>query len=188
MVTLLMIILISGKAGSGKSRIASELCDRLPNTIIVKFAEPLYSAHNTLLELLRRDGINIPQNLIHRPILVALGQLGREINPNTWVDIAKKKIYTHEGNSIVDDLRFPNELNAFPDAFKIRLEASQECRDKRAGKPIKHDDVTETGLDHIPMDCWDVVLNTEQCTIKDNVTHVLKTLEKWQANRAVHES
>lgn len=177
-----MIILISGRLGSGKSRLAEELCKQIKNSCIVKFADPLYAIHESVKETLRSYGWNLQG--INRDLLQDIGLWGRKQDENMWVNLAKQRMWKiqaeKQGATIVaDDLRFLNELNAFPDAFKIRLKASEECRVKRAQKLGNLNHISETALDGVPDDVFSLVLDTEHQSIEENVARCLGALRVY---------
>lgn len=177
-----MIILITGKLGSGKSKMASELCSAIKNSCLIKFADPLYAIHSSVQETLRGYGRNLQG--INRDLLQDIGIWGRKQEEDFWVKIAKDRIgrillENPNAVAIVDDGRFPNELNAFPNAFKIRLVASEECRVKRAQKLGNLNHISETALDHLPNDCFSLVLDTENDSIEENVAKCLSALRVY---------
>ena len=122
------VIAIYGRAGSGKSELASMLAER--GFQRVKFADPLKAALRSILEYtaLEEDLINemIEGNLKETPApqlggksprhaMQTLGtEWGRDlIHPEFWVNIAREGIlyYTNVVGVpvVVDDMRFPNE-------------------------------------------------------------------------------
>ena len=179
-----MIILICAKAGAGKTKIAHALIDHLPNTIIMSFADPLYEIHNITKEMLSSYGVEL--NNIERGLLIAIGEWGRKKDSRFWINLLNRKLCRFDGNIIIDDVRFPAELNAFPRAFKVKLEASLECRLKRAGKPFDPNDETETSLNHLPNDVYDCILDTENMSLESNVKYLLETLQIWSQGPADH--
>lgn len=142
------IILFSGKQGSGKTTSVEELKkwalkhDWLFQS--VKFADPLYKMHNAILEILDNYGIETPEK--DGPLLQMLGtdwgrkQYGNDIWAKLgraevdriikfWGDSSQKENYP--GMVVVDDCRFVNEVEIFPDAIKIRLECDRDTRKGR---------------------------------------------------------
>lgn len=178
-----MIILISGRMGSGKSRMASELAKVIPNSCIVKFADPLYAIHNATLETLRSYGMDIQG--INRDLLQDVGLWGRKQHPDFWVRIMRGKLNKLMLNNptavaIADDLRYKNEFNAFGDAFTIRLKASEECRKSRAQKWGNSQHESETALDDLEDNLFNVCLDSENNSVEHNVNIVLKAIEQWK--------
>jgi len=138
-----MVLLISGKQGSGKTTLAKNVCKAWQQTknnraILVNFADPLYDMHNFIIGYLKDHGIERPL-VKDRPLLQLLGtEWGRRtVSENIWVDLLKAKIKKAEepgrnlGQNqlfIVGDCRFRNEFDAFPDAVRIRLECTTDLR------------------------------------------------------------
>jgi hypothetical protein len=179
-----MIILITGRAGSGKSRLAAELSKHIKDFCIIKMADPLYAIHSSVFETLRSYGHTRPHGEINRDLLQDIGLWGRKQNPDFWLDIAKSRInriFIENPNVTVcsEDIRFPNELNAFPNAFKIRLVASEECRIRRAQKLGNLNHISETALDHIPGDSFHLMLDSEHCSVEENVEKCLGKLRLY---------
>lgn len=136
------IILISGQQGSGKSTLADRLWDHFSDSearvypLRLKFADPLYAANEALKDVMEPFGIPVKEK--EGEFLQFLGtEWGRKrFGEDVWVNALKKQLATLErmgGNKfvIIDDCRFPNEFEAFPDALRIRLHAPEEDRKKR---------------------------------------------------------
>lgn len=138
------IVLISGKQGSGKSTLANGIqaywlgramgvCEHFC------FAEPLYDMHNLCLNYLRKEA-GIDRGNKDGVLLQLLGtEWGRKtVDENIWVNIMKHRIRTLESENrhnplvVVSDCRFQNELDAFPQALKVRLECDRDIRKGRA--------------------------------------------------------
>lgn len=176
-----MIILISGKIGSGKSRLASELAQQITNSVIIKFADPLYAIHSATMETLRSFGWNIPVNEINRDLLQDIGFWGRKQDKDMWVKIARSRINrvmleNPKATVLIDDCRYSNEFLAFGDAIAIRCVASEECRKRRAQKLGNFHHESELALDHITDTMFDLVLDTEHTPIEENVGKCLRLL------------
>lgn len=167
-----MVILFSGKQGSGKSTTVEGLQSQLEaNGIKVKrfkFAQALYEMHDAVLAVLTEYGIkrDIAKD---GPLLQLLGtEWGRNtINKDIWVNCAQnwhKKQLLRETSTTVyifDDCRFKNELDAFPDSLKIRLEAPSHVRKDRCSAwrdNEKHQ--SEIDLDDY-MHKFDLVVDTD---------------------------
>lgn len=155
------VIGICGPAGAGKSTIAEEICKRYFATR-VSFAEPIRDMLHPMIDqimydqkaeavnkALNEDKEKVIKELNFSPRLAMqqLGGLFREINPNTFVKLADKRIEMLEainrqlsnllGRSlevesygyIIDDVRYDNEAQWLTDVksgFLIRLERPQE--------------------------------------------------------------
>lgn len=174
------IVMISGKAGAGKTTTADRLeveAKRVGYGMVyrMKFADVLYMLHDTLLNVME-DLTGKPRVKKDGKLLQLLGtEWGRtQYGPNVWSDMVKKTIdkVTAEflaKNSagrilfIIDDCRFENEFNAFPEALRVRLTASEEVRKARADAwrdDTKHP--SEVGLDkHEKLGAFDLVIHTD---------------------------
>ena len=169
------IILIAGKQGSGKSSLSEALDNHLVTkdfvTFRMKFADPLYKMHDAVRTILRSYNIDqLPG--IDGPLLQLLGtEWGRKTRgEDIWVKAAKAKVLDWSAKVnitgkksvfIFDDCRFPNELFAWEDSFKIRLSAPEEVRRERAEKwreNTKHP--SEIALDQVPAPAFNLSINT----------------------------
>lgn len=153
------IILISGKQGSGKSTASRHLRKwAMQHKLIpseIKFADPLYALHAACLPVLKSFGLRPEDMEKDGELLQVLGtEYGRNrLGNDVWVNVARRcvdKWLAIDTNNIciIDDMRFENEFDAFPDAVRIRLEASEEMRKQRCSywrEDTKHQ--SEIGLD-----------------------------------------
>jgi adenylate kinase family enzyme len=91
---------IHGKMGSGKSTLAQQIQKLSPQKIkIISFASKLKYFCNSIFKPKHKN----------RELLVKFGMKMREIDPDIWVN---HTLPIPKYNSwIIDDLRFPNELN-----------------------------------------------------------------------------
>lgn len=198
------IILLSGKQGAGKTTIAQALADAwiskpAHKVAVMKFAEPLYWMHDAVLEVLsdfwpdrglKKDG----------PLLQLLGtEWGRKtIDENVWVKILQNRIEkeksdfgyretAHKRLIIIEDCRFENEFDAFPEALRIRLRAEEGCRKKRCEmwrENVNHP--SEIGLDNYNVQGkFDMFLNTDDWTLENCLEKVLLKLDEndWISKR-----
>lgn len=140
-----MIILISGKQGSGKTTLAKSITKRINNNSAahaynLTFAESLYRMHDFCWGLLKDNGIEMPF-IKDGYLLQLLGtEWGRnKIDPDIWIKLLKSIIEKLKARQpkkyalffIISDCRFKNEANAFDHAIKIRLEANELSRKSR---------------------------------------------------------
>lgn len=187
-----MIILICGKQGSGKSSLASGLDKALNNSLIMKFADPLYQMHDKIYEVLKNYNYPVPSGYIDGTLLQDIGQHFRKTKDKEFfVKIAQNrvvaltqetvKITPNRLNIIIDDCRFANELRAFDSLYpvlKIKLIASEETRKKRAAKWRDNTEhPSETGLDYVDNESFDLIINTETGTKEKTLELVLRKLE-----------
>lgn len=192
------IILISGKQGSGKTTLATAIKEKKSGLGFVfvgteKFADTLYELHNYLLN--RMESLtNTPRAKKDGHLLQILGtEWGRKtFGDNVWVDILKRKVTAlGSGGSkrltIIDDCRFENEFDAFPEALRIRLECSEEIRKQRAESwrdASSHP--SEIGLDeYSAQGKFDLVFDTGKDSVDHCATLIMAQLQKdsWLEKR-----
>lgn len=187
-----IIVLISGKQCSGKSTLADNVSKVLRERnaglqiIRLKFADPLYKMHDYCRGYLKQLGVKIPHpDTKDGDLLQLLGtEWGRKyVGENVWVDAAKGEVKEQSerlaGNGmtqifIIDDCRFENEFNAFPEALRVRLNADPEIRKERSANTMWRDNQnhpSETSLDDYS------ILNKFDLTINTNVVDTLIATE-----------
>ena len=137
-----LFIGISGKMGTGKSTISHMLQSILEKSGIMSLAAPLYKAQDLLYgeyELTLKGAKD-------RDLLIAIGQWGRDIDPNFWLEQFVRQATLSDYDIILcDDIRFPNEADFFAKhGVLVRLEGEQR------GDNVDHSratDATEVSLD-----------------------------------------
>jgi hypothetical protein len=110
------LIGISGKSGAGKDFIAKKIIEKYPQYKIGGFADPLRFHTGMMLGIepaslkdqdvkksMTRFGVTV------REFMIQFGMGMRKINNDFWVDLAMDKYLGT--NTILTDLRFPNEFN-----------------------------------------------------------------------------
>jgi len=172
-----MIVGISGKIGSGKSRVASYLAAVLNGTI-VSIAGPAKA-------IVRREfGARVEQvwgsaaqketllpcGLPAREVLWRYMEAARDIWPAVWVEAMKRRAYAvwHAQGMcpiLVDDVRFEDEAKAIKDMGGILIRLTRTTGTDDENK-------RETGLDHWTN--WDAVIINDAQTETDTC---LKALE-----------
>ena len=138
-------ILISGRAGVGKSTSAKILKDLLDaDCLLENFARGVKGVAYAM----GWDGVKDAKG---RKLLQDIGRVGRQYNEDIWVEMTEERIFTilpPPEFVIIDDWRFPNEYNhiKLDPAFEIetiRIDApGRECL---KGLP-EYDDISETAL------------------------------------------
>jgi energy-coupling factor transporter ATP-binding protein EcfA2 len=191
----MQIILISGKQGSGKTTLvkAFEIFARNSNENIqfvgMKFADPLYKMQNRVLDVLDEYGFETPNK--DGVLLQLLGtEWGRKVyGDDIWAKICRRRVDFEIAHFIlrqekllivIDDCRFPNELEIFPDAFKIRLHADRDVRKERCDAWRENENhLSETALDDVGPDSYDALYETgpDGLTPQEIVNLVWVTLE-----------
>lgn len=179
------IILISGAQGSGKTTLANEIERRIYKTtytpIRLKFADALYDLHKLIYDYLHDEyGVNKPDKPDGKLLQVLGTDWGRVKDPNFWVKITKNRLNKLESDqiAIIDDARFPNEINAVSrgKSVRIRLECDEETRKARAEKwreDTKH--ASETALDG-QFEYFDIVADSKALTVEQIADLVLSRL------------
>ncbi|WP_025755458.1 hypothetical protein [Mycoplasmopsis cricetuli] len=177
------IMLINGKRRSGKgllSKAIYELAqqkDYKDNIYVLSFAEPIKQITEPILNELKWDGND---KEIVRPLWIAMGEVGRNIDHNIWcsrvldrIKFLIKKAKDEGKNSLflIDDLRFPNELDYFKGSLKSLKEIVGENNDVQinairiqkffdAEKFVVgvDDNSTETSFDKLVNICFDHIV------------------------------
>lgn len=142
-----MIILLSGKQGSGKTTLMQALMTTLmyghgKKVYPVIFADTIYKIHDYALALLEQRAVK--RDIVKDgKLLQLLGtEWGRAIDQDIWVKCLNGQMENilKETNSdpndvifLVSDCRFKNEFDGV-DGFKVRLEADKETRKKRCSQ------------------------------------------------------
>lgn len=198
------VLLISGKQGSGKSTLSKNLMVELGavgvKVTMMKFADPLYAAHDGVYEALSKFGMPKSERPDKRLLQLLGTEWGRNtIGPDVWANLARHRAINAFGLFsasreigdalhhviIFDDCRFLNEFNAFNDLpnAKIRLEAPSEVRKDRTD--VWRDDTnhpSEVGLDNVLPELWNETIDTsvlEPMTTSRVAMHLLQARGVW---------
>lgn len=140
------VVLVSGKAGSGKTSLCHQLCllldiqkNRTTNSrcLFINFADPL--------KLIAKEWFNWSghKNVTGRNILQTVGQGMREVNQYTWVNLIYGIAKMRDPEILViGDCRYKNEL-----AFFITKFGKENCVtvNLTTSRPSK---LTKKQLDH----------------------------------------
>ncbi len=184
-----MIVVVSGKQGSGKTALTNQIRATTKNCSVVKFAGPLYEAVEAALEVLVRYGLKPRKK--DGPFLQYLGKHIRDTESKSfWVDIGRETADRLESYStpseptltLIDDCRFENEFDIFKDALKIRLECDRDVRKARADnwRPDEFHD-SEVGLDsYAKQGKFDYYIDTEKVNAIDTFKAVRTMMAEWE--------
>ena len=157
------VILISGKQGSGKTTLSSAITEKLQEESALRvyelsFASVIYEMHDAVRNIGYNYGIPLKEPK-DGPLLQLLGtEWGRNtISEDVWVKAAQAKVLKILERYelapampifIFGDTRFENELAAFPEALKVRLECEKDRRKHRVSMwRDKDDHPSEVSLD-----------------------------------------
>src|SRR5579871_2201221 len=166
-------IMLSGKQGSGKTTTAKKIMEWADKNnyafAAVKFAGTLYEMHDAIKRIAHSKGIPMPEK--DGGLLQWLGtEWGRNgYGENVWVNATKNEVNNLVKNYkefdvnaliVIDDCRFPNELEAFSHFLTVRLSADRDARKGRADawRDNEHH-ASETALDEYD-NKFDLILNT----------------------------
>ena len=113
-------------------------------------------------EVAKQIGWDWEKDARGRKLLQQVGNIGRQYYIDTWVNQAISEIQkSHPDIAIIDDLRFPNEIDklrkAFPDTYIIRL--TRNTHDMN--------DISETAMDGLPLGVYDLIVENENLTIEE---------------------
>lgn len=167
------IIIFSGKQYSGKDTAAKILIDNMPEFKRCAMGDIIKIEYGKLHNLTYEEIEN--NKAIYRQGLIDLGNWGRSQSPDYWL----KKIISQTGKIVVTDVRIKHEYEVFKNAgaISIRVEANRDIREKRGGKLIGENDVTEVDLDDIRDWNYQLDNNGDYETLKQNVLNIVTQLK-----------
>jgi len=146
----LIVVLISGKAGVGKTTLANllktDLKTRGKDSVIIPFA-------SSLKQVAKSMGWDGEKDERGRTLLQGLGTIGRKYDPNIWIDLSYQNAFDYAVRSgthffLTDDWRFPNEydrLSENPSFQVFRFRICAPNREILRGTP-QYNDISETAL------------------------------------------
>lgn len=167
-----MIIIFSGKQYSGKDTAAKILMELMPDFRRCAMGDIIKLEYGKINNISYEEiEANKPK---YRQGLIDLGNWGRKQSPDYWLE----KIIAQEGNIVVTDVRIKHEYEVFKKAgaIAIRVEAERDIREKRGGKLIGENDVTEIDLDNIQD--WDYIIdnNKDYETLRKNMLEIVQKI------------
>jgi hypothetical protein len=178
------IIIISGKQGSGKSTLSMNLKAKLGHVEQMRFAQVIYDMHTACLPILKHYGIRPDDMQKDGELLQVLGtDYGRKyLGDDVWVKALRRRVELYLasfplGIVVIDDCRFENEIEAFPDALKVRLECIEQLRQGRCSYWRSNTDhPSEVGLDEYEK--FDITINTGRLYAGEVLSLVIDAWEK----------
>lgn len=152
------LILLAGKASSGKDTVASHLiskysftrfafADALKDYISYKFnidKHIMYSQQGKKQRYLNTE-------FTIRDLLINEGCAKRQEDPNYWIKIILKKIQECQGNVVISDFRFPNEYDFLVENL-INTHNIKTINIIRENGAEIIDDISETSLNNFKFD------------------------------------
>ena len=175
----MIVVMISGKMGSGKTALADGLVDRLTDSGLkcyhTRFAKALYEMHDAVLSVMRKYGHEIT---LDKTLLQILGtQYGRNIvGQDVWVNCFKSEIKKISEFSKVDVVL----VSDMSDAIKVRLEAHETVRKVRCSQwreNTQHQ--SEIDLDGYAAEGkFDLTLNTEVLDKEQTLNTVMEYINE----------
>jgi Cdc6-like AAA superfamily ATPase len=158
---VIKVILISGKAGVGKTTLANAILKKLQSKLSSgELKDTFVDITPFALELKRvaeKMGWDWKKDDKGRKLLQDIGRVGRDYNIHIWGDVIKKQYYNMNKNVIliIDDWRFPDEydnmLNGADLVYTVKIIAPN--REILKGKAAN--DVSETSLDNFTQSNFD---------------------------------
>lgn len=157
-----IVVLISGKAFTGKTTSAKYLVDVAKKKNLITGIYPFADSLKSMARLMGWDGKKDDRG---RKFLQDLGKAGRAYDIDMW---AKKTLRKIENDNafppdivFIDDWRFPNELKFFEESYPycpVTIRVIAPNRELLKGKP-EYNDESETSLDYMISDDFDFTLN-----------------------------
>lgn len=173
------VILISGKAGSGKDFAASTLCSLLEKKersyLVIHFADYLK------MMCCLYFGWNGEKDKPGRDLLQHVGNdVFRKNDQNFFADIVNKTVsaistYLDYDYIIIPDLRYKNELETIKNNFE-----SYTIRVNRDGYTSNLTDKQKNDISEISLDNYDfdfIIENTTKCSLEEKLLSVLEVID-----------
>lgn len=185
-----MYVVISGKKGSGKSTLAEALRKHWGQRGIAvmrySLADPIARAAEAVYVVLKHYGIEPPPGGKDSDLMQAIGdEWGNKRDPEIWIKAGKKKIsditkaWDEKGFFyiiLIERVCHPNQVDAFPGALRIRLDAPEEVRKARCEHwPKDPNHLSETDLDQYKFDAY---FDTSTTGVDAIVAKVVETVKE----------
>lgn len=189
----MIIVLISGKQGSGKSTLRKKLQEKYPELVMLRFAQPIYEIMYAWQAVLKKYNYQ-PYNYEEKDgeFMQVVGGYGRKRDKNMWVGIALEILRGFPPNAMlaVEDCRYENEFDVFmnvPGLITVRLEAARSVRKSRAESwRDNENDQSEINLDHYAaMGKFDILLHSDKQNSDEIARAVIERIEVKKQNPVV---
>lgn len=184
-----MIVLISGKQGSGKTTLANKLCEKARMSRVYAYQTGSRKAIDTVINGIsicaKGQGCPVPENINDKELIDLIHIWGKNHDDYFWAHAVRKDILNVQELwktqpfylIAVDDIKCKPEMEAFDDldaVFRVRLESPYSCRRTRVGEWGDPDTLLETDLDDY--NNFDLTLNTQDFCADTNAAKVYETI------------
>ena len=164
------IILISGKAGSGKSSLANILKEKLDKCVVTNYSKyiKLFA-----LEMTDWDGTDLNKP---RTFLQEMGDTLRSIDINFMTDRLYQDIKVYEkfyDYVVICDVRLKNELEYFNDKYETYSIRINNNDNRKSLESNQSHHITETELDNY--DKFDLIIDDND--INNNIDNIVEGLK-----------
>lgn len=179
-----VITLLSGKAGTGKSTVATIIQNRLLPKWDVLLTNFAYGVKRSAFDCFNWDGVKDEKG---RGLLQGIGNVGRKYNEDIWCEYVENKIIADYINKnifapdiiIIDDWRFPNEADFFDNRPEYQLvKIRVNCPEREILKGTKHgNDISEISLDYYDSFDYTIINSGNILDLESTVCGILSDLE-----------
>jgi hypothetical protein len=172
-----IVVLISGKAGSGKTTVANQMLQGLPENKMATVL-PFALGIKAMAIMVGWDGQKDEKG---RKLLQEFGNAGRNYNKDIWVDFAVSSLSQMSAVPFdfifIDDWRFPNEYEWFATKDKeYGVYSVRVHRDEKLLLDPEDADVSENSLPDI-FEFYDYNIVNENMDLAELSSHARYTLQ-----------
>ena len=193
-----MLVLISGKSGSGKTELANNLkthwSQRGIATVILNFMRPVHDMHDAVAMVGKRFGLHPPPpGKGDTDLISLLNDWGRKKDQNIW-DQAFQDYYDEVTShwrkqqlffmAVADDMHYRSSFDFFGRALTVRLECDPKTLVQRSPYyDMDRGHPSQVDLDpYVKADKFDVVIDTTDLTpdkvCEEVVAHFTERVDK----------